>query len=206
MSTDSADDYRAEFHAKQRERRRAEIEAMIPPRHRGVDLAVKVHHWARHLADREPAGNLIILGPTGTGKTTQAWQAVRYVLLEFVDRYEFSQPGGSMPTPSIVWHRAGDLAAKLRPSDGPDGGVEDTIRVSRNAQILVVDDLGSTPFTPWQLGQLERIIDHRWQHELPILATSNRPDLADMLGQRLASRLWQDATVITMTGTDHRKP
>lgn len=182
-----------QFHAAQQRRHAAEIEAQIPPRHRNVKLRNEIVPWAAQIvAENTGPGNLILLGPTGTGKTTQAWQAVRLVRL-------------TGPRVDVRWWRAGDLAACLRPSDSGDT-IEDTIRRCRIADLLVIDDLGSTPFTAWQLGQLERIIDDRAGWQYPILATSNRPDLQAMLGERLASRLWQDAAVITMTGTDHRKP
>jgi hypothetical protein len=49
------------------------------------------------------------------------------------------------------------------------------------------------------------IADYRWGHALPIIITTNVPDLRKMLGERIASRLVEGITIVKLTGADRRR-
>src|SRR3546814_11554545 len=52
-----------------------------------------------------------------------------------------------------------------------------------------------------------RLIDHRYTHCLPTIFTTNVPtsNLRDQLGDRVASRLAEMCTRVTLTGSDRRR-
>jgi DNA replication protein DnaC len=168
-------------------RRVAEVDREMPTRYMNVELQSDVCEWADRLAAGN-AGNLVLVGPTGVGKTTACWGALRHAVASgFADRWRF-------------WHCA-DLAAALRPGDV----TEDVIVEAREAGLLILDDLAVTGMTPWQETQLIRIVHTRWERQRPILASSNVRQLGKALGERIASRLSDGATVVTVHGEDHRR-
>jgi DNA replication protein DnaC len=78
--------------------------------------------------------SLLILGPTGTGKTFQAYGAVRALSLSgLMCSWQFST--------------AADIYARLRPRPRVDS--EEEFRSIANARLLVIDDLGAAKATEW---------------------------------------------------------
>lgn len=169
------------------DRRVAEVDKAIPERFRGVGLHEDAAAWAQmHLSGM--AGNLVIVGPTGVGKTAACWGVLRAIV-----------DGGSRATWRF-WNAA-DLAAALRSTDV----AEETVRSCRATGLLVVDDLAVSGITDWQTVQLTRIFDDRWQHCRPTIVTSNIPNLREALDDRIASRLQDGATILTIRGSDRRR-
>ena len=137
--------------------------------------------------------SLLLLGVTGVGKTHEAYGAMRELAVTGV----YGQ-----------WQvtTAADLYAALRPRHGIDSEAE--FRKYRDARLLLIDDLGAerrpTEFTE-EINF--RLINHRYEHHLPTLMTSNmRPkELSERLGDRVTSRLQEMCQRVPMEGNDRRR-
>lgn len=136
--------------------------------------------------------SLLLLGPTGVGKTHQAYGALRRLAVTGV---------------SATWltTSSADLYAALRPRAGVDSETE--FRRYAHARLLLVDDLGAAKSSEWTEEINFRLVNHRYENQLPTLLTSNvlPKQLADRLGDRVASRLIEMCDRAVITGTDRRR-
>ncbi|MGW1938998.1 ATP-binding protein [Streptomyces goshikiensis] len=175
-----------------------------PPRYRHADAThPDVQAWAdRVINDPTTAGNLLLIGTTGTGKTHQAFGALRRI----------AAAGPAPKTYEIRAITAADMYGLLRPKGSERGAEEELKRLCR-VPLLVLDDLGAAKASEWVEDITGRLINNRYNAALPTLYTSNLPaqdptggpDLTKALGDRIVSRLSQDTTVIPMTGPDRRR-
>ncbi len=181
------------------------LEAGVPVHYAAAELTEPgVVAWLRALTDRVVAEmrhgvpqvrtgrSLLILGPTGTGKTHQAYAAVRALAHSGAHcRWQFTT--------------AADAYARLRPRHRVDSE-EEFARLS-DTQLLVLDDLGAAKASEWTEEINYRLINHRYERDLPTLITSNVPpkDLAAALGERMTSRLAEMADRVVLRGDDRRR-
>ncbi|MFD9915598.1 ATP-binding protein [[Kitasatospora] papulosa] len=194
-------------HPEYHRRRRAEWnlkrwEAAAPPRYRRSDATLPgVQQWADDVAaDPTAAGSLLLTGTTGTGKTYQAYGALRRIAA-----------AGSTHPYEIRAITAADMYGLLRPK-GSDRGAEEELRRLVKVPLLLLDDLGAAKSSEWTEDVTGRLINERYNACRPTLYTSNlparaqnAPDLTSALGERIVSRLSEDTRVIAMTGTDRRR-
>lgn len=164
----------------------------IPPRYRHAaptDPAVMA--WCERFASGE-AGSLLILGPTGVGKTYQAYGALR----------ELAARGITAEWAAVT---APDLYAALRPREGADSEAE--FRRYADVPLLLLDDLGAAKGSEWTEEVTYRLIGHRYDAMTPCLITSNVPvdKLRAALGDRVASRLAEMCQRVILRGTDRRR-
>jgi DNA replication protein DnaC len=137
--------------------------------------------------------SLLLLGVCGVGKTHEAYGAMRELAVTGV-------------TARWAVTTAADLYAALRPRHGVDSEAE--FRTYRDARLLLIDDLGAerkpTEFTE---EVNFRLINHRYEHHLPTLMTSNvePKELAARLGDRVTSRLAEMCERVAMKGDDRRR-
>lgn len=165
----------------------------------------ELHTWVDALTDRareEQAGrvtatiihgpSLLLLGPTGVGKTHQAFGAVRATALT----------GAFAPWVATT---SADLYAALRPRHGIDSEAE--FRRYRDARLLLIDDLGAAKPSEFTEEVNFRLINWRYEHHLPTLMTSNvlPKELAARLGDRVASRLAEMCSRVVIDGHDRRR-
>lgn len=163
-----------------------------------------VREWVRELIVGSTKGNvrmtphlstgpsLLLLGPTGTGKTYQAYGAVRALSLSgLVCRWQFAT--------------AADIYARLRPRHKVDS--EEEFRTIANASLLVIDDLGAAKTSEWTEEINYRLINHRYERELATLITSNVSvaDLKNAIGDRVTSRLAEMTRRVVLKGDDRRR-
>ncbi|MFI9200202.1 ATP-binding protein [Streptomyces sp. NPDC053048] len=164
--------------------------------------------WAdRAAADIRDAGFLVLIGAIGTGKTHQAYGALRRIAAAGPNRFEF------------IATTAPDMYGRLRPG-GSDKGMEHEIRRLSTVPLLLLDDLGTEKLSEWTEEATYRLINERYNQCLPLIVTTNLPvraplgdrgkptgpDLVTRLGDRLASRLAEATTVVSLTGPDRRRP
>jgi DNA replication protein DnaC len=155
--------------------------------------------------DGTPAGealhrtrSLLLLGPTGVGKTHMTYAAIRRLAASGV---------------STRWEAltAADLYARLRPRAGIDSEAE-FAQIS-GADLLLLDDLGAAKGSEWTEDVNYRLLNFRNDAGLATLVTSNlqreapegQPSLAVALGDRVMSRLLGMCDVIILRGTDRRR-
>lgn len=155
--------------------------------------------WAdQAAADIRDAGFLVLTGSVGTGKTHQAYGALRRIAETGPARFE------------MLAMTAPDMYGLLRPGGSERGSEAELKRLCR-IPLLLLDDLGTEKLSEWTEEATYRLINERYNACLPLIITTNLPirndgrDLVTRLGERLASRLAQDSTVIHLDGPDHRR-
>ncbi|NUP18357.1 MAG: ATP-binding protein [Streptomyces sp.] len=172
--------------------------ASLPELHAWLDTLVADARTAQAQRDAPMATvingpSLLLLGPVGVGKTHEAYGAMRQLAVSGV---------------RAQWETttAADLYAALRPRHGIDSEAE--FRRYRDASLLLIDDLGAerkpTEFTE---EVNFRLINHRYEHHLPTLLTSNASgdQLRERLGDRVTSRLREMCQRIAIKGDDRRR-
>jgi DNA replication protein DnaC len=110
---------------------------------------------------RSPQGWLVLCGPYGCGKSHLAYAVAGAYLRARHGVYVSTVP---------------DLLDALRRSFDAKNGEEPFERrfdLVRNAELLVLDDLGAQNDTPWAAEKLYQILDHRYRRRLPLLVTTN---------------------------------
>lgn len=163
----------------------AAYRAAVPPRFRKeIELPPAIEAWAG------TSGSLYLCGPVGTGKTQYAWAASVAWAQQHRTRVRLVQ-------------RATSLFDELRPGNDHRSVIGDCQR----APLLVIDDLGVEKASDWTRERLYEIVDDRYAYGRPMLVTSNlRPsELADHVGERVASRFAEMCDVVPVTGADRRK-
>lgn len=163
----------------------------IPPRFRTATAShPAVVAWCEEFTPESPS--LLILGRVGTGKTHQAFGAIRTLAASGV---------------TVGWHAdtAAGLFASLRPREGADSEAE--YRKLAAVPLLLLDDLGAAKGSEWTEEILYRLVNDRYEAMLPGLFTSNHPaeDLRSVLGARVASRLAEMCTQVALRGDDRRR-
>ncbi|WP_236241523.1 ATP-binding protein [Streptomyces sp. CC228A] len=179
-------------------------QARIPARYRAaVADHPAVAAWVREVAEGGRPGpegapglaegrSLLIVGTTGTGKTYQAYGAVRSLLIAGV---------------RLRWKAitAADLYAELRPRPGHDG--ERELMDLARCPLLIIDDLGAAKTSEWTEEITMRLINRRYNAMLPTLITTNlgMADLRAHIGDRVASRLTEMTDRVILDGPDRRR-
>lgn len=148
-------------------------------------LDAQIHAWLETFVGQPRT--LVLGGATGTGKSWSAWKAVETLLAngwrggwEIVSAYELSR----LIAPPIDEDRLDKLA---------------------QVHFLTIDDLASIKLTDWAAAHLLGLVDHRWSRRLPTLITTNEPELGGIVGDRIASRLSDGATFVSLDGADRRR-
>ncbi|WP_215456638.1 ATP-binding protein [Streptomyces sp. ATCC 21386] len=164
----------------------------VPLRFRDAAPEEPATAWAKEVAaDPHTARSVLLLGPTGTGKTHWAYGALRAV----------ASAGAWVPWTAVT---EADLYSRLRPRPGHDQEAE--FQKIARTPLLFLDDLGAAKPSEWAEEVIYRLVNHRYDHCLPSLFASNLAPkgLADTLGARVASRLTQMCDRIAIKGEDRR--
>ncbi|MCG3039006.1 ATP-binding protein [Streptomyces fenghuangensis] len=183
----------------------AAVEDRIPPRYRGaVADHPKVESWVREVASKAAAPSsgarrqvgtgpsLLLAGPTGTGKTHQAYGAIRSLVATGV---------------GVRWQATteADLYAGLRLRLGAEA--ERELAALARCPVLILDDLGAARSSEWTEEIVYRLINRRYNDMLPTLVTTNLAiaELRKAVGDRVASRLAEMTERVVLTGSDRRR-
>lgn len=176
--------------------------AAAPPRFRGARATLPaVIAWAELAsADFSSAGALLLTGPTGTGKTFEAYGALRHIAAAGPDRFE------------MISMTSADMYGSLRPSKTVGASEHELRRLSR-VPYLLLDDFGTAKASEWTEEVTFRLLNWRYNECLPTVLTSNLParddqggpDLTTFVGDRVASRLAEMATLVPVVGDDRRR-
>ena len=143
---------------------------------KALDSLKQAYSLAREFAE-EPHLWLVLLGPTGCGKTHLAAAIANQLIARGRQPYFVVVP---------------DLLDHLRAAYSPDSKIpyDELFEAIRTAPMLILDDLGAHSSTPWAEEKLFQLINHRYNHRLPTVITTNLTmDELDRLDERLASRL-----------------
>lgn len=95
----------------------------------------------------------------------------------------------------------------VRPT-APRPGVDSEQEFERysRASLLVLDDLGAAKTTEWTEEINYRLVNYRYERDLPTLITSNVPpkQLGAAMGERVASRLIEMTSRVILAEADRR--
>ncbi len=88
-----------------------------------------------------------------------------------------------------------------------DQGIFTVLNTLENADLLVIDDLGTEPDNKWTRSMIYQIIEKRNSTGLPVIITTNISidELKERYDDRTYSRLVEMCSFIRNTGTDIRK-
>lgn len=145
---------------------------------------------------RTTDGWLVLHGPVGVGKT--------HLAAAIANAY-----AGRNLQAAVYFRVVPDLLDQLRATFDPDTGVayDERFQQIRNANLLVLDDLGTENTTAWASEKLFQLINHRYNEQLPTVITSNaRLDrieeriVSRMLDSRLSRYLYIDAPDFRLAG------
>jgi DNA replication protein DnaC len=88
----------------------------------------------------------------------------------------------------------------------PNDDSDKLVKLTEEAQLLVLDDLGAEKPSDWVREQLYVIINRRYENMLPTIITTNctTKELIDKIGQRTVSRIVEMTTPYKITAEDYR--
>src|SRR5262249_12112019 len=149
----------------------------------------------------------LFVGETGTGKTHLAVAALKALIEKGHEGLFFDYQ---------------NLLDRIRSSYDSAAGATDkeAYRAAMDAEVLLLDDLGSHRVTEWVQDTVTSIITYRSKHRKPLVATTTLPDpditgavvesagaggspiyrktLAEVMGQRARSRLFEMCRLVAM--------
>ncbi|MGB8347035.1 MAG: ATP-binding protein [Ktedonobacteraceae bacterium] len=150
----------------------------------GVHPSVEEAFQEAYAFAQEPRGWLLLIGPNGCGKTHLAAAIANDGLRN-----------GSVVLFSVV----PDLLAHLRATFSPSAteAYDQRFAKMREAELLVLDDLGAHQSSPWASEQLFQLLNYRYNSYFPTVITANRSGLGT-IDERILSRLSDTALVTTV--------
>lgn len=140
---------------------------------------------------------LYIYGGVGTGKTYIVWAIVNRLKEKYPNAYGFEK--------IIRIYNATDLLERIRKTY--DNQYDEFVDEILNYEgVLVIDDIGAERTTEWTTEQFYRLINRRYEKDLPTFFTSNLPpaELEDRIGYRAVSRIIESCEVLELSGKDRR--
>ena len=136
---------------------------------------------------------LMLYGEPGNGKTHAVSCIANYLMLR------------GIPTICVSINKMLERIKKTYSSYGKEG--EETVLKSlSNADLLIIDDLGTEQISEWSQAKIYNIIDARYRNELPIIVTTNIKvtDLEEMYHKRTYDRLMEMCTPVLSDGKSIR--
>jgi len=131
----------------------------------------------------EPDGWLILIGKNGCGKTHLAAAVANEYLA-----------GGSL----VLFSTVSDLLDHLRATFSPNSTevYDQLFAKMREAELLVLDDLGAQQSSPWANEKLFQLLNYRYNSRFPTVITTNNIGL-QAIDERIRSRLTDASLVVT---------
>jgi DNA replication protein DnaC len=150
-----------------------------------------IMNWSEN---QETGRGLYFCGDVGTGKTHLAVA----VMNELITRKRV--PSLFVTVPELLDNLRGAY-------NDPGRNLDEWMDAVKNADLLLLDDLGSERPTEWVQERVFVIVNHRYREALPTIFTSNigPKDLAAQLGERTASRIISMCDWISLEGDDYRE-
>jgi DNA replication protein DnaC len=160
-------------------------------------LAGMIAEWIE-----SPGACLYFTGPVGRGKTQAAWVAVLAWMAKTGTSGAWSGDLASFAVPHLF--------EELRRSYDSRNGA-DVVSQCVQAKLLFLDDFGAEKVSEWTRERMLEIINERYDHQRPLLITSNLApaELEETQAPKLVSRLvemtGQGKFVAHFSGPDRRR-
>lgn len=168
-----------------------------------VDEAViaAIRSIATNIKEEVNAGTNIILysEKTGNGKTTIAINLMLSYFNEIWAGNGFRNRGYFIYVPTYL-NRCKDSISRF------DEGLAELKKRVVEDDVLILDDIGATNFSEYDVSILSTIINERLLAEKSIIVTTNcdRKQLAKIIGERLTDRLWSTSVIFHLKAESHR--
>jgi DNA replication protein DnaC len=152
------------------------------PRFSGAHPSVEEAFQEAYKFAQDPSGWLILIGPNGCGKTHLAAAIANQSLSD-----------GAVVLFAVV----PDLLAHLRATFAPTSteAYDQRFYKMREAELLVLDDLGAHQGSPWANEKLFQLLNYRYNSRYPTVITANKQGLAT-IDERILSRI-SDTGLVT---------
>lgn len=143
---------------------------------------------------------LYLVGPAGTGKSHLAYA----IISRLIEDSQVAAVAGAVP----------ELLDMMRPRQGKNQEVEERMELIKEADLVLLDDLGAEKESEWATERLFLIINARYNAQLPTIITSNVPletletdqnGKMNLAWERIVSRIVEMCHIVVMDGDDYRK-
>jgi len=153
----------------------------------GIPGVQEAYQLARSFAD-QPRGWLLLVGNAGCGKTHLALAITKVCLEQGL---------------AVLFAVVPDLLDLLRATVAPDAQEQFEVRFLklREADVLILDDLGTQSSSPWANEKLFQLLNHRYHTRMPTVITTH-PRALHELDERIRSRL-SDGSLVTTVMMEH---
>lgn len=156
------------------------------------DAPVKLR---KHIEDmKKHRRGLYVHGPVGSGKTHTL--------------YALARGAEEKLRVPVQFYNTTDLMRRIRDDFGRGAYDKEHVleRILSSKGVLILDDVGAERLTDWVLEQFYLIVNHRYEENLPTLYSSNMtiPQLAEILGDRITSRIVETCDIVALDGEDRR--
>ena len=150
-----------------------------------ISMSVKHAFQTAQKYAEDPYGWLLLIGRNGCGKTHLAAAIANCHLAH-----------GSLVLFTVVT----ELLDHLRATFGPNATevYDQLFARMREAELLVLDDLGAQQSSPWANEKLFQLLNYRYNSRFPTIITTNNLGLQG-IEERVRSRLMDTSLVITIT-------
>lgn len=154
----------------------------------------KLLHYCENYAQKfsSKSTNLLFMGHTGLGKTHLALAIADAVL------------GGGH---DVLYTSAAALAARLGREHFDYDSSDEWLNACQEADLLILDDLGTEYITPLTISVLYELINTRMLTERPTIYTTNITDQSVFVArytEKVASRMLGGCKIFKFFGTDQR--
>ncbi len=165
----------------------------------------KIHQNIKNYSEKLVNGiekkGLILTGNNGVGKTHLACSIANKLIENGVP---------------VIYGTLINLLAELRNSYDTDNNISEMeiIKLYKNADLLIIDDLGKEKPSEWGLEKLFTIVNSRYENNLPVIITTNynQNSLVERLSlngeietaKSIISRLYEMCYLVKIDDIDHR--
>jgi len=166
----------------------------VSERHCARDALNACQNFVASIMEGQASSGLFISGDPGLGKT--------FLLSSICN----SLLAARVPTLYVVFC---DLIAAIKDTFNAEGSTTTESRImtaAREADVLLLDDLGAEQVTEFVTNRLFDIVNYRCNHQKPLVVSSNLrvQEIGRLYGERIASRLWEMCDVVQLYGEDIR--